>query len=1115
MASGPSEPRSPRRPPDDDPRTPDAGTPGEPGRREGHSAGEARPSGGSGAPEEPRIRHAPPGPRDDHARGLPVASPWGMPPFASPTPEDEPGEGEAAAWPKGRRPYSSPTASPEAAREAGQEPEQRRRPRRTVDRPDKLVATGPPRPQPPRAEPAVDRSPPPRAEPVGEGPHPPGAEPVGERSPSPGAEPVGDRLPPPRVEPVGERGADVEGAPRSGEPVAEGQEPVAERDRPTAPHPRPPGIRTGVPQSRAQPYRRPEPAPEPPVERPESVGDVPEGEVRERVGGPPIPVRPEIEAEPERIPDERHDPHEQEGEEPVRRVGRPPGGRPTRPDLLVASGPPGPAGSAGRHHRGPAPSAIRRSSPVRRRSRLGPVVIVLTLALTVTAGVVAYQWWNSASTGLRLAAGDGRSGDELFVVPAAGDGSNQKLNDLAAVGASVVAVGSDTTSPLPRPLFLFSPDSGATWQLANVTGSTTTTVQRVVGANGRWLAFGQDGVGDERGLWTSTDGFTWAAVEPSGLQVFRKGDLIHDIARTTSGFVAVGRTVLQDGTPGPVAWHSPDGRAWTRVDSKDIGTPDKVREFRTVVAREDQVVVLAQPAQGGGSVVMRSTDGGRTWVRTATQLPDIAPRQGTLAVLPTRFVLIPTKQRDPAGDVHVYCSPTGAEWAKCGTIGGLGAQSTGVNAVVTHTAGLAAVSQSGLDRYTVYTSTDARTWSKRADLGSMPGATVRGLTMSDSGTLVAGGDQAAADVDNQLVLMTAKDGQPPAQVRLADIKGLTRVARETARVAAAEGRFVAAGSASGDAGLWTSTDAVTWKSITLAAPRQQELADLAHGRKGWLAVGTTMPDASSTEPLLVGSSDGRDWKRIEGPARAESQPYLAMQAVAAGEKGYLIAGEDRAASGTVTAALWYTTDLRKFTRVEKLPRGGAGVRIHDVAAGGRAYVAVGGSGNAERESGVVWTSADGLTWKAGERLMPPSATSAGLRQVAWYGERIVAIGTAQVPGARRAFAAVSDDDGASWQYSWLPAEQAAAVHDLASAAQGLVAVGWHGSPGTGDSAAWTSEDGLSWNRQDLTKDRLGGEGLQWLGAVTVTGADVVALGRSTTYNSDHLILWTSTLSSDR
>ncbi|WP_431895910.1 hypothetical protein [Nonomuraea sp. bgisy101] len=808
-------------------------------------------------------------------------------------------------------------------------------------------------------------------------------------------------------------------------------------------------------------------------------------------------------------------PEEQGAGEPVRRVGRPPGGRPTRPDLLVASGPTPPGGAAGRHHRGPAPSAMRRSSPVRRRHPVGPYLVVITLALTVAAGVILWQLWNAGQDGLRLAAGSSRSGDELFVVPAAGDGSNQKLNDLAAVGRAVVAVGSDTTSPVPRPLFLYSPDSGATWQLANVTGSTTTTVQRVVGTNGAWLAFGQDGVGDERGLWTSADGSTWAAVEQSGLQAFRKGDLIRDVARTASGFVAVGRTVLQDGTAGPVAWHSADGRAWTRVDSRDIGTPDKVGEFKTVVAREDQVVVLAQPAQGGGSVVMRSTDGGRTWVRTATRLPDIAPRQGALAVLPQRFVLIPTRHREPRGDVQVYCSPTGAEWNRCGAIGGLDAQSTGVNAVVTHAGGLAAVSQSGLDSYTVYTSADAAKWTKRADLGSMPGATVRGLTLADSGTLVVGGDQAAADVDNQLVLMTAKDGGQAAKVPLADIRGLTRVARQTARVAAADGRFVAVGSASGDAGIWTSTNAVDWKSVTLGAPRQQELTDLAHGRKGWLAVGTTMPDASSTEPLLVGSADGRSWKRIDAPGRADGQPYLSMRSVAAGEGGYVIAGEDRSASGTAAAALWYTTDLRTFSRVAKLPRDGAGVRIHDVAAGQGAYVAVGGSGGAERESGVVWISADGLTWKARERLLPPHTTSAGLRQVVRYGERIVAMGTAQVSGSRKAFAAVSDDEGVSWSYSWLPAEQAAAVHDLASAPQGLVAVGWHGAPGSGDSAAWTSEDGLAWNRQDLTRDKLGGEGTQWLGAVTVSAADVVALGRSTTYNSDHLILWTSTLSSDR
>lgn len=49
----------------------------------------------------------------------------------------------------------------------------------------------------------------------------------------------------------------------------------------------------------------------------------------------------------------------------------------------------------------------------------------------------------------------------------------------------------------------------------------------------------------------------------------------------------------------------------------------------------------------------------------------------------------------------------------------------------------------------------------------------------------------------------------------------------------------------------------------------------------------------------------------------------------------------------------------------------------------------------------------------------------------------------------------------------------------------------------------------------LTRDRLAGQGMQWLTAVAVSGTEVVALGRSTTYNADHLILWSSNLTSSR
>lgn len=905
---------------------------------------EERPSShGSDADGLPRISHEPPGPPDDRARGVPLNSPWGAPPFAAPTPEDDQQD-----VPKGRRPYTSPTAEPEA--------QPRRRPRRLVDRPDKLVASGPPRENPP----VID------------------------------------------VEP--------------------------------------------------EPLEPPEPS-----------------------------------------------------EDAVRRVGKPPPGRPTRPDLLVASGPARP----GRHHRGPAPAAVRRSSPVRRRRLLAPAVIVLTLAILVSAGILVWRWWQPqiAEAGLRITAGTQRSGDKLFTIPAAGGGSNQKLNDMAASGRAVVAVGSDTTSPTPRPLFLFSPDSGRTWQLGSVTTSTTDTVQRVVGGGGMWLASGGDALGDEHGLWTSADGFSWTAVEQAGLAPFRKGDLVNDIARTASGFVAVGRTTKQDGSAGPAMWQSADGRAWQRVDARELG----VGELKAVVARGDVAVAVAQPSDGAGSRVVRSADGGKTWAATGFQLPEAEPRTGSLGVLPKQFVLVPTRERTITGDVRVYCSPTGADWSQCGSIGGLAAQSTGVDSLVSYASGIAAVTRAGLDKYTVLTSSDGKSWAKRNDLG---GASLRGFAVADSGTMFAAGDQAASDIGNQPVLLSASSGGSVSRVKLDEIEGLSRVARETSRLLFAKNRYVAVGSASGDAGIWTSPNGQEWRSTPLGGPLQQTLNDVVYGRRGWLAVGSDMTDLSLTQPLIATSGDAHAWRRL-GLPRDGNTPYLAAHAAAAGPDGYVVAGEAKDAAGTPEAVLWFSTDLSKFTRSKKLPQGGAGVRIHDVTAGGPGFVAVGGHGSGDDESGVVWTSKDGLNWTARDRVLLPDATSTGLRQIVSYGKQLVAVGTAQLGGSRKAFAAVSSDEGESWQTALLPATQAAAVYDLAVAEQGIVAVGWHGVPGSGDSAAWTSSDGLVWERQDLAGDRLGGEGMQWLTAVSVNGSQVVGLGRSTTYNADHVILWTSTLSAGR
>jgi hypothetical protein len=757
---------------------------------------------------------------------------------------------------------------------------------------------------------------------------------------------------------------------------------------------------------------------------------------------------------------------------------------------------------------------MRRAGPAHRGTRAAPIVLSLAAVVLLATGVLVWQWTGDEAPGLRLAAGTGRSGDELFTVPASADGTDQKLNDMTSVGKAVVAVGSDTTSPTPRPLFLFSPDGGKNWRLGEVSGASTPTVQRVVGGDGRWLAAGGDGQSGELGLWTSTDGFSWQAVEQPEMAAFRSGDQIDDIARTASGFVAVGRTTGDDGAIGPAVWRSGDGRAWERADITALD----VHEIKAVVARGDTVVAIGHPAEGEGSRVVRSADGGRTWQATGLQLPEAVPRAGTLAVLPKRFVLVPTRQRTIAGDVRVYCSPTGDQWSQCGSIGGLSGESVGVESLISYPSGVAAITQAGLGRYSVLATTDGRSWTKRADLGNLPGATLRGFTISAGGTLFAGGDQAASDVDNQLVLMAAPPRGQAARVPLGDVEGLTRVARETTAISSFAGRYVAVGSASGDAGLWTIRNWQSWKSMSLGGPGRQRLEDVAHGGRGWLAVGSTETNVALTDPLLVSSADGESWKQVNVSGdltRRPDHPYLAPHVVVAGKKGYVLAGEDRDVSGTPSAAVWFTSDLRKYTRSKKLPQNGSAVRIHDAVATADGFVAVGGSGTAGQESSVVWYSEDGLNWSSRTRVAPPDATSAGLRQITAYQDKLVAIGAAQTNGSRRAFSAVSDDDGETWQTAWLPADQAAAVHDLAAAEEGLVAVGWHGVPGEGDSAAWTSQDGLSWNRMALTKDRLAGPGTQWLTAVAVSGEEVVALGRSTTYDADHLILWTSSLTSSR
>lgn len=1072
------------------------------GRGEGGDPGE---SGGPGGDGPPAAEH---GGTTWHGEG------------ARSTPST--GRGPAAGDDLG--PWSGPASSAGSAgeRESGTEPGQGRR-RRLVDRPDKLVASGPPRPRRARI---------PRENPDGPGApelDTPPSGPLRETDPELLArdEPVRPHASP--GQPVQETGGRASrGRSAEDEHVWSDASP-GEQGRESG------GASRGssVEDEHVWSHTPPEPAPRHGRGRPQDSGETGAGGIRMR---PEIPVEPEQDdapghqrpVAPPRPPTSAHPAGEQgeqgEQDKPVERIGRPPGGRPARrvpPDVLVAVGPP----RGGRRH--------RRVLPARRLPRMvTPVIVVLVLVAAAVLGVAVVRWTRGPATaGLRLAAGDGQSGDAAFAAPGLpGNGSSQVLNAFTAVGSTVVAAGSDTTGALARPLFLVSADGGAHWRLGRVTGSpgyetTGGAIGRVTGGDGRWLAVGTDAPGSAgpaaRGMWVSSDGRSWTAVDPARLTAFWSQDRITDIARTATGFLAVGATTLRDGTAGPVAWVSPDGTGWTRIDTDQIGTPDKVRAMRALAARGDRVVALADPGTGDSvSVILRSDDGGRTWLRTAAALADVRPEPGALAASEKGFLLVPTRQKSDSGEVRVYCSPDGADWGQCGTIGPLGAEGTGVRGLASSAAGVAAVAESAWERYAVYTSKDGRAWAKSADLGEIPG-TLRGLAITDAGLLVAGGDKRGpGDVENLPVLMTAGKGKAARAVPLKDIDGLNRLARDTADVAAADGTFVAVGSANGDAAVWTSgNNGANWTDAAfpdlLGGPGRQALSGVAHGPKGWLAAGSTMTDPAVTRPLLVTSSDGKTWRpgpAIEVPA---GHFLLAPRVVAAGPKGYVLAGEDRSATG-VLPALWFSPDLKRFTRSapRSMPAGGAGVRLYDVTATPRGFVAVGGSGTADRETGVVWVSSDGLNWTARGRVLPPDSASAGLRHVVATEAGIVAVGVALTEDGLRPFSALSTDDGAHWEYGTPPAEAAASVLDVTATSRGFVAVGSHQSSaagGEGDSAAWISGDGVDWSRQTLTQDGLGGPGSQWLGAVAVSGSRVVAIGRSTGYADDHLTIWRSTV----
>jgi len=229
-------------------------------------------------------------------------------------------------------------------------------------------------------------------------------------------------------------------------------------------------------------------------------------------------------------------------------------------------------------------------------------------------------------------------------------------------------------------------------------------------------------------------------------------------------------------------------------------------------------------------------------------------------------------------------------------------------------------------------------------------------------------------------------------------------------ITAWKGGFVAGGFKgneflSADAALWSSPDGLTWQR-TGDTPEFHDARvwGVTAGPTGLVAVGQAGPADAPGPAIVWTSSDGRTWSRVpDGPVFHDGR----MRAVASVPGiGFVAVGEDLAGD---TGIIWISKDGRQWNRAPSDPslgRPGIQVRIYAVTAGPNGAVAAGTiDAGVQYGQAAIWTSADGLAWKAvptGPEFLDNEVAAATR-----WNDRVVAVGDRGAPDAYQATAWLS------------------------------------------------------------------------------------------------------------
>jgi hypothetical protein len=309
--------------------------------------------------------------------------------------------------------------------------------------------------------------------------------------------------------------------------------------------------------------------------------------------------------------------------------------------------------------------------------------------------------------------------------------------------------------------------------------------------------------------------------------------------------------------------------------------------------------------------------------------------------------------------------------------------------------------------------------------------------------------------------------------------------------------FVAVGSDSDDAAIWTSVDGSVWSRVPhdVAVFGNARIARVVTSGPVIVAVGTggepSGADRSLDAAMVWTSPDGISWSRLSHHENLFGD--AGMSDIAIGGPGFVAVGStyrDGNPDGDRDAEVWTSVDGISWSRVpedETVFGGPKNQHMNSVTAGGPGLVAVGydGTHGWDNPSGTaaVWTSVDGLVWSRVPHDDSVFGSNTAMVSVTAAGPGLVSVGYAF--NCRPVWTSV---DGLVWSrvQANVPGACNTPMRSVIANGEHLVAVG-HGA------RSWSSADGVTWILNPDVPRLQRNDGQRMLG-VTASDIGLVVVG---------------------